>query len=129
MPIELRYRDGGAGVVYICTGVVTEAEFHQASEEVYSEEKIERLRYQLVDFTATEHLDSNLEDIRKSAEMDAVAANENPNFVIAVVGPDDLTFGLSRMWQTVVPNSDLRIRVFRCISDAERWIKDTLHET
>lgn len=129
MPIELRYRDGGAGVVYICTGVVTAADFDKASEEVYSEERIDQLRYQLVDFSATEHLDSNLEDIRRSAEIDAVAANENPNFVIAIVGPDDLTFGISRMWQAVVPNSDHRTRVFRSVSDAECWIKDTLHET
>ena len=129
MPIELRYRDGGAGVVYICTGVVTAVDFDKASEEVYSEERIDQLRYQLVDFSATEHLDSNLEDIRRSAEIDAVAANQNPNFVIAIVGPDDLTFGISRMWQAVVPNSDLRTRVFRSVSDAECWIKDTLHET
>ena len=129
MPIELRYHDDGAGVVYICTGVVTAADFDKASEEVYSEERIDQLRYQLVDFSATEHLDSNLEDIRRSAEIDAVAANQNPNFVIAVVGPDDLTFGISRMWQAVVPNSDLRTRVFRSIPDAERWIKDTLHDS
>ena len=129
MPIELRYRDDGAGVVYICTGVVTAADFDKASEEVYSEERIDQLRYQLVDFSATEHLDSNLEDIRRSAEIDAAAANQNPNFVIAIVGPDDLTFGISRMWQAVVPNSDLRTRVFRSVSDAECWIKDTLHET
>ncbi|MCH7645204.1 MAG: hypothetical protein IH974_10250 [Myxococcales bacterium] len=129
MPIELRYRDDGSGVVYICTGVVTAADFFKASEEVYSEERIDRLRYQLVDFTATEHLDSNLEDTRTNAEIDVVAANQNPNFIIAIVGPDDLTFGLSRMWEAMVSHSDLRTRVFRSIPDAERWIKDTLHDS
>ena len=129
MPIELRYRDDGSGVVCICTGVVTAADIYKADEEIYSEERIDRLRYQLVDFTATEHLDSNLEDTRRSAEIDAVAAIQNPNFIIAIVGPDDLTFGISRMWQAMISNSDLRTRVFRSIPDAERWIKDTLHDS
>ncbi len=129
MPIELPYRDGVSGVVYLCTGVVTAAEFSKASEEVYSEERIDRLRYQLVDFTTTEHLDSNLEGTRENARIDATAANQNHNFVIAIAGPDDLTFGISRMWQAMVSDSDLRTGVFRSMPDAERWIKDTLHDS
>ncbi len=70
MPIELRYRDDDSGVVYICTGVVTAADFHKANEEVYSGESLDRLRYQLIDFTATEHLESSLEDTRKNAEIE-----------------------------------------------------------
>jgi len=44
MPIELQYRDSGSGVVFVCTGVVTAADFSRANEEVYSEESLAHLR-------------------------------------------------------------------------------------
>lgn len=128
MPIELRYRDAGAGVVFICTGTVTAAEFSRANEEVYSAESLERLRYQLIDFSATEHLESNLEDTRKNAEIDALAARQGPGIIIAVAGSDDLIFGISKMWQALACDSNLRTGVFRSVSDAELWIKQTLED-
>ncbi len=126
MPIELRYCDAGAGVVFICTGTVTAAEFSRANEEIYSAESLDQLQYQLIDFTATDHLESSLEDTRKNAEVDAVAASQKRNLIIAVAGPDDLTFGISKMWQALAADSDLRTGVFRSVSDAELWIKQTL---
>jgi len=126
MPIELQYRDADSGVVFVCTGVVTADEFTRANEEIYSEESLDRLQYQLIDFTATEHLESSLEDTRKNATLDAAAANQSRSLIIAVAGPDDLTFGISRMWQALTSDSNLRTRIFRSLPDAERWIKETL---
>jgi hypothetical protein len=40
MPIELQYRDSGSGVVFICTVVVSAADFSKANEEIYSEESL-----------------------------------------------------------------------------------------
>lgn len=126
MPIELQYRDSGSGVVFVCTGAVTAADFSRANEEVYSEESLAQLRYQLIDFTDTEHLESDLEDTRKNAAVDTAAAHQRLGLIIAVAGPDDLTFGISRMWQVLASNPNLRTGVFRSVPDAERWIKETL---
>lgn len=128
MPIELRYRDAGSGVVFICTGIVTAAEFSRANEEIYSAESLDPLQYQLIDFTATEHLDVSLEEIREFAAVDMVAASQSRSLVIAVAGPDDLTFGISKMWQALASDSNLRTGVFRSVPDAERWIKETLQD-
>ncbi|MBW2578353.1 MAG: hypothetical protein JRE38_09830 [Deltaproteobacteria bacterium] len=128
MPIELQYRDAGSGVVFVCTGVVTADEFTRANEEVYSEESLDRLQYQLIDFSDTEHLESSLEDTRKNATVDTAAANQNRNLIIAVAGSDDLTFGISRMWQALTSNSNLRTGIFRSVPDAEHWIKETLQD-
>lgn len=49
MPIELQYRDGGAGVVFVCTGIVTAPDFYEANEQTCPEERVDLLRYQLVD--------------------------------------------------------------------------------
>ena len=128
MPIELQCRDSGSGVEFICTGTVTAADFDKANEEIYSAESFDRLRYQLIDFTATEHLESSLEDIRKNAAIDVAAAHQSRGLIIAVAGPDDLTFGISRMWQALASNSNLRTGVFRSVPDAERWIKEALQD-
>ncbi|MBW1842709.1 MAG: hypothetical protein JRJ05_00085 [Deltaproteobacteria bacterium] len=128
MPIELQYRDAGSGVVFVCTGIVTADEFTRANEEIYSEESLDRLQYQLIDFSDTEHLESSLEDTRKNATVDTAAANQNRNLIIAVAGSDDLTFGISRMWQALTSNSNLRTGIFRSVPDAEHWIKETLQD-
>ena len=133
MPIELQYRDAGLGVVFVCTGVVTADEFTRANEEIYSEESLDRLQYQLIDFTATEHLEVSLEEIRDFAAVDMTAASQSQSqsqsHIIAVAGSDDLTFGISRMWQAFASDSNIRSGVFRSVPDAERWIKETLQDT
>jgi hypothetical protein len=126
MPIELRYRDSGAGVVFVCTGTVTAAEFSEANDEIYSRESLDRLRYELTDFTATEHLESSIDETRRNATTDAIAANRGEGLVIAVAGPDDLTFGIARMWQALTHDSNIRTGVFRSVPDAERWIAEAL---
>jgi hypothetical protein len=128
MPIELQYRDSGSGVMFVCTGVITAADFSRANEEIYSEESLDRLQYQLIDFTATEHLEISLEEARAFAAVDVTAADQTQGLIIAVAGPDDLTFGISRMWQALASDSNIRSGVFRSVPDAERWIKETLQD-
>ena len=128
MPIELQYRDAGSGVVFVCTGVVTAADFSRANEEVYSEESLDHLQYQLIDFTATEHLEVSLEEIRDFAAVDMTAASQSQSLIIAGAGSDDLTFGISRMWQAFASDSNIRSGIFRSVPDAEYWIKETLQD-
>jgi len=129
MPIELQYRDDGAGVVYVCTGVVTASEFTEANEEVYAEESVDRHRYQLIDSTATERLEVSVEDVKAHSEMDRRAAARNPQIAIAVVGPKDATYGISRMWQAHVDESEIRIAIFRSIPESERWLEEIRRES
>lgn len=126
MPIELQYRDGGEGVVFVCTGVVTASDFDEANREIYAEGRLEKLRYQLIDFTDTERIEISAEDTRRHAEMDRSAAERNPQIAIAVVGPSDIAFGISRMWQVFTDEAKLRSSIFRSVPDAERWLAETL---
>jgi hypothetical protein len=126
MPIELQYRDEGKGVFFDCTGVVTTAEVDDANREIYSEERLPRLRYQLVDYSKVEGFDISPEDTRRHAKMDKEAAEKNPRFVIAVVGPSDLAYGVTRMWQAFTDEAALPSAIFRTIPEAEGWIEKTL---
>lgn len=129
MAIELRYRDNGKGVLFVCTGVVTSTDFDQANREVYSEERLRILRYQVIDFSDTEHIDLSVDDTRRHAAMDESAAKLNPELVIAVVCPSDLSFGISRMWQVFIGEGKIESSIFRTISEAERWIAETMNDS
>ena len=122
MPIELQYREGGRGVVFVCSGVVTASDFDEANKEIYSEERLRSLRYQLIDFSDTERIEIYADDTRRHAEMDRLAAERNPDIAVAVVGPSDVAFGISRMWQAFTGEAKLQSRVFRSVPDAERWL-------
>jgi hypothetical protein len=124
MPIELQYRAGGRGVVFVCTGVVTASDFDEANQEIYSEERLPALRYQLIDFSDTERIEISAEDTRRHAEMDRLAAERNPDIAVAIVGPSDVAFGISRMWQAFTGEAKLHSRVFRSVPEAERWLAE-----
>jgi hypothetical protein len=126
MPIELQYRDDETGVVFVCSGVVNGADFIEANEEIYAPERLERLRYQLIDFSATERIEISSEQIREYAAMDVRAAARNPSLVVAVAGPTPITFGLSRMWQALVDESGIRSGVFHTVAEAESWLGEVL---
>lgn len=41
----------------------------------------------------------------------------------AVVAPDDITFGLARMFQTLHEDAPEEVRIFRSREEARRWLK------
>ena len=129
MPIELQYRDRGAGVVFICTGVVTASDFDEANQEIYSAERVRTLWYQLIDFSGAGRIEISAEDTRRHAEMDRLAAERNPEIAIAVVGPSGVTFGISRMWQAFTDEAKLQSRVFHSNREAERWLAEVVGDS
>lgn len=129
MPVELRYEDGGAGVRFICTGIVSGDEMLAANEEVYSPDRLEALRYHLTDFTGAESFNFPKDVVRQIAFQDEKAAETNPNLIMAVAGDRDLIFGLSRMWQAFVGEEHVKTHVFRTVAEAEAWIKDVTSDT
>jgi len=126
VPIEVEYRDDGAGVRMTGRGVVTGAEIQAANAEVYTEERLRIQRYQLCDFTRVERFDVSGEEVRVLAAQDEAAARLNPGLIIVIVGERDVIFGLGRMWQALTSPSKLTTRVFRTVEEAEDWIRSEL---
>ena len=127
MTIELRYRDNGKGVLFVCTGVVTASEIAEANKEIYSDERLQTLRYQLIDYSGVERIDLSSDEIRTLAAMDSSASERNPEFLIAVVSPSDLSYGITRVWQAIIDEAELENSVFRTIAEAELWIKESMN--
>ena len=63
---------------------------------------------------------------RTHVEMGKRAAEQNPDCVSAVAGPTAITYGISRMWQALVDQTEIRIGVFRTVNEAEGWLAKEL---
>lgn len=66
----------------------------------------------------------NSQDVHQVAALSVDYANRRPSGKTAIVGPDDLTFGLARMYELNKNSSDLPFETqsFRSIDDAYAWI-------
>ena len=126
MPIEIKYIDGGIGIEFIGSGVVTGADIIAANKEIYRNENFSRQRYKIVDRTnCTEYRVSN-EEIRIIAEQDKAASKTNPNIIVSLISTTDLQYGLSRMYQAYVGDSGFLTEIFRDRKSAEEWIEEQL---
>ena len=124
MPMTLKYIKNG-GVLLKGEGVVTGMDIMQANDTIYnSPEEIQKIKYQLCDYTNVSELNVSSEELKRLAAQDKRAAKINPHMFLALVGEKDLVYGLIRMWEAYVDISPLESMAFRNIKDAEKWIEE-----
>jgi hypothetical protein len=68
------------------------------------------------------------ENIRAKAGMDKIAAEINPDVVVALIASKNVMFGLTRMWEVFVDQIGWKTKVFRSKTEAEVWIKELVPE-
>ena len=129
MPIQKKYRDGGIGVEFIGSGIVTGADIIAANKKIYSNKDFSKQRYKIVDRTNCTGYKVSTEEIRIIAEQDKAAAKTNPNIIIALISTTDLQYGISRMYQAYVRDIGFLTEVFRDRKSAEEWIKNQLKKS
>lgn len=129
MAIKINYIDDGIGIEIIASGRVTGDEIIEAHREIYNDDNLYRQKYQLIDRTECTDYDVSTEQVQKIAAIDNLASKSNPNIVIAIISPSDLQFGMSRVWQVHVQESNFPTQVFRDRVAAEKWLKDQLRKT
>jgi hypothetical protein len=126
MPIQIKYIDGGIGVEFIGSGVVTGADIIAANKEIYRNENFSKQRYQIIDRTECTKYEVSHKEIIIIAEQDKVAAKTNPNIIIAFISTSPLQYGISRMYQAYVGDEGFLTEVFRDRKNAEKWIEEQL---
>ena len=118
---EQRVNDG---LLVEAEGIITIEDLIQANDQIYSSrEKIMALKYQIWDFQKVKDLISTADDMRVLAAQDAEAAKLNPDMIIALISPWDLGFGMGRMWEAFVDQSNINTHVFRTREEAESWVE------
>ncbi|MBL4623266.1 MAG: hypothetical protein JKY89_12800 [Immundisolibacteraceae bacterium] len=121
MPIQLKWPNHGHGVEFIGTGIVTGTECIETNQIVVSDPRLAELAYQIVDLSGVEKFDVTVAETRTLAEMDEQATDIVKGVRVAMVCPDDLVFGMSRVYAGH-SSADWQTRVFRTRTEAEVWL-------
>ena len=118
MTVRCEYKSNG--VIVWHSGVITDEMLLIANKELYAHEYKEGLQFQLLELTDVQEFNVSSVTMAQLAEMDR-KINKGKKVFACVVAPDDLMFGLSRMWDIQAGGDDLDTMVVRTINDAIAW--------
>jgi hypothetical protein len=106
-------------------GVLTDEDFFGYQEEVWSQSEVTGYD-ELVDMTAVEDVVvSSTERVHDLAALAASMDRPTDRSKFAIVAPDDLAFGLGRMFETMrsmMPESTKKVRVVRTRAEALEFL-------
>jgi len=123
MPFSCEFVEGGRGLVFSGSGLVTAGEI--VTVKIGLKERPEALRqvaYALVDFQSVNELRVSLPEIELLTGIDQELAQLLPAVALAVVAPGNHVFGVSRMWESYLDLPGWSVRVFRSASEASAWL-------
>lgn len=126
MPVKFNFLEDGRGVEFISTGVVTGDEVIAANKQIYTDEILVKLRYKIIDRTGCTDYRVYSEALRVIADQDREAAKVNANFVILIVSPTPVQYGFTRMWQSYIEGTGLRVEQFNDRQSAGKWLDENL---
>ena len=130
MPIDLRYERDDTVVRLTAHGAVTTEEFLRAHREMWkSDDRTRRYRGAISDWTDAdvEQFDVSTDAVRSVAFMARRAQEITPHQQFgALVAPQPVLFGLSRVFTTFAETSGLGLEIFEETEEAERWMAEQI---
>ncbi len=121
MPISVLWLEEHHGVQFTGSGLLTGEECLRANRQVIKDSRLATLRFQIVDLSAVEHYEISAAESRDLATMDIQAAAIASGVRVAMICPDDLVFGMSRLYAGhTSPN--WQVEVFRQREEAIEWL-------
>ena len=127
MPSKISYEKGGAGVVISWTGCVSGNEIKRVNETIYAKERLEKLRYQIWDFTQADRLDISSHQVYEFAMQDKKAAQTNPDQIAAIVGSATFFSGYDRIFHIYGEVwSGFTSKTFSTMAVAREWISSMI---
>jgi hypothetical protein len=125
MPLNYRIHTERRLVVARGSGVLKDEEVFTYQLEVWSRPEVAGFD-ELVDMTnVTRILLPSIERVRDLAELSANMGQSAPRSKLAVVAPDDLAFGLGRMYEVARESAAPRVKpvsIFRTMPEALAWL-------
>ena len=123
MSIEVHVLQNGIGRLWVCHGVLSGKDFVANNERVLGSKSYEGVRWLLIDETDATMGEISAEEIGMIRLQDNRLAVALPELVVAVVVPQDLGFGMSRMWEMLTERPGWSTSVFRARPEAEAWLR------
>ena len=123
MPVDLKELLNGQGVAHIAHGIVTGAENYAATQALLRQKNIGEYLFGVADFTLAESVKFSTAELRGFAAADSeVAKLTRPGWLVALVAPQDVVYGVARMWQVFAEEVGWESKVCRSRNDAQAWV-------
>ncbi len=118
---RISYRIAKNRKAVFCTvrGALEEDEMLEFSRTLLDDTDIPVGSVALVDFREVDLENVSSEGVHKVAHM---FRNDVRNTRLAFVAPDELAYGLSRMYEAIRQDSAIEIQVFRDLDQAREWL-------
>lgn len=116
------------GVLQTVCGVRTGDELLAGNRRMFFERTADfaACRFWYADFTGSDLRGVGADHIRELAQIAEQAASANPSLLTAIVTPEDLQYGLGRMWATITEATGWECRTFRSREEASAWLAERL---
>jgi len=127
MPFTVEFIEQGRGILYVGAGVLMGSEVLAAKAALLADpDRVRNVLFLLVLLGDVTECPATTAEIRQLALLDQQIAQMNPDIVLAAVAPQDLMFGMARMWQAFTDTIGWTMAVFRSRAEADEWIRLTL---
>ena len=128
MPVDVTFCPDGIGVVWTSRGKLSARDLLDADDVIAADpERLERLRYLLVDHTHAEGMDVSADDIRSLAGRGLRSNQIVERAWIAIAAPDLIMYGMTRMWE-IVSRASFESHVARSREEAVTWLREQVRE-
>lgn len=118
MPIINQFKP--TGVIMWHRGVVTDEELIAANAEVCAHPDCADFHFQLINLLEVTEFNATPHGMQQLALMDRQVVRNRQQFA-CVVAPDDLSFGMSRIWNAHADENEFRAHVVRSLEEAVNW--------
>ena len=127
MSYNITHNKDDGGVITNYSGTVTDEELiSSARERTTPIERVKSYKYLLSDFTGVHEFKVTPWGIRAAAEIANKMFHENSNILLSAVLPQDLQFGMGRMWQVYTEGGEYKSYLARTKEEAIQWLHQNL---
>ena len=122
MPITLDVVDSKRFVYARATGVLTLADNLGAFQALSADPRFEAGFSQLCDFRDVTEAHLGESEVREIVAAEEGSLDFLTGARIALVAPEDFSFGLARMWEILADRMPFETHVFRSLGEAIAWL-------
>lgn len=120
-------RTSDNGVISTYTGNINdEIYLSSIKERWHNLEFNEKCRYAIADYSGANKLDISTPALQQSAALHIRVSKVNSNLIFISILPDDLVFGLGRIWHAYANDTGWKIFLARSKDEARQILKENL---
>lgn len=133
MSVTSTLENGGEGILYIHSGIVSGDELTDKTRDHYARFDTERLRYQIMDFSAVDRIEIGTDQMKETARMFCEKLKtRRADHKFAIVISNDPMMAVLKMWSNYFIDPEVHGKIFDSMDKAREWINEdiqTSHST